>query len=450
MAKLIDLSGVDPWAKANEATARANAQNQQTWAQLANTLDRAATRRQELKNQSQAFRDREYNLINTATDQLVQPQTNNKMTDVQLQQLGQQFKQEYYDAVKAYEQSDKGDEARQAFEQVKQRSLGSARTVSKSLDSLTAQMETFRHAYNNGGISDAVNPGVREFMADLIDPETPMDAYQIVPDPETGDLRYIDSETGGEKVNFLLDDIANGENQFTPLSPVDMPKVITGLMKGVSDIRKEEQRDWGIASVKDWKAIGEQIDGRLNDLLEKDNDFRVLAAEEGFGWDAIQIVKNFDKTGEPYIDTDGTEYTSIDQIKQEVKSDILDKVKAVTPDVEQRVFEYQPQPSLSDVARTEQALKSQQQIDSSIANAAEKGDVDFFKNQILGRVKGVDNIVIKDGKLVLASGFGKKAQAEQVFDLDKLGDMQRLSELMGGNRNISQQVDRASAFKSQL
>ena len=441
---LVDLTNVNPWAQVNEATARANAQNQQTWAQLANTLDRAAQRRQATAERNRAQRDREYALINKETDQLVQPQTNNKMTDIQLQQLGQQFKQEYYDAVKQYEASDKGDEARQAFEQVKQRSLGSARVVSKSLENLTSQMETFREAYNDGGISDAVNPAVRKFMSDLMDPETPVDAYQIVPDPDTGDLRYVDAETGGEQVNFLLDDIANGENQFSPLVPVDMPKVITGLMKDVSDIRKEEQRDWGIASVKDWTAIGEQIEGRMDELLKDDNDFRVLAAEEGFGYEALQAVKN----NETWTDVDGNEYSSIEDIKRELKSDILDKVKAVTPDVEQRAFEFQPQPTLSDQAQTEQALEKQKVLDSQIATAAKDLDVDYFSNNIVGKVKGVDRVVKKDGKIVFVTGFGKNQKVNQVFDPNKLGDLQRLSEYMGGSRDVSQLSQRADRLKA--
>ena len=59
-------------------------------------------------------------------------------------------------------------------------------------------------------------------------------------------------------------------------------------------------------------------------------------------------------------------------------------------------------------------------------------------------------MVIKDGKLVLVSGFGKKATPEQVYDLSKTGDLQRLSELFGGSRDLSQQADRADSFKSQL
>ena len=168
---LVDLTNVNPWRDVNEATARANEQNQRTWAQLSATLDKAAARRADLNARNQKLRDDEYALATKDTSQLVQADTNNKFTDIQLQQLGRQFKSEYFNAVKAYESSDKSDEARAAFEDAKQRSLGSARVISKSLDSLTGQMETFRRAAATGGISDATNPAVREFMKDLQDPE---------------------------------------------------------------------------------------------------------------------------------------------------------------------------------------------------------------------------------------------------------------------------------------
>ena len=167
MSRLVNLTNVNPWQQINEANQRAFETKQRAWAQLQNTLDKAAQRRQALAQRNQELRDREYALANNATSQLVQPQTNNKFTDIQLQQLGQQFKQEYYDAIKEYEASDKSDEARQRFEEAKQRSLSSARTVSGALDKLSAQMETFRQAASNGSISDATNPAVREFMADL-------------------------------------------------------------------------------------------------------------------------------------------------------------------------------------------------------------------------------------------------------------------------------------------
>ena len=127
---LVDLTNVNPWQQENEANARAFQQNRQTWDRINQTIQAGIARRNELQAQDRDIRDREYALANRATDQLVQPQTNNKFTDIQLQQLGRQFKAEYYDAVKTYEASDKSDEAREAFENAKQRSLGSARVVS--------------------------------------------------------------------------------------------------------------------------------------------------------------------------------------------------------------------------------------------------------------------------------------------------------------------------------
>ena len=199
---LIDLTNVDPYGPQVEAQGRALQQRNQAlqfvFDQIANGIQAGRDRRAALEERNRALRDREYALINKETSQLVQPKSNNKFTDIQIQQLGQQFKQEYYDAVKEYENSDKGDEARAKFEEVKQRSLSSARTVSGALDKLSAQMETFRNAAKAGGISDAVNPAVREFMADLQDSEFAMENYSIEPDPETGELRFVGQTSGGK------------------------------------------------------------------------------------------------------------------------------------------------------------------------------------------------------------------------------------------------------------
>lgn len=449
-----DLTRFNPYAGESDASWRRHNQRQQSLqgalSALRSSLDASARRRDAINAQNQAFRDREYALINTATDQLVQPQSNSKITDVQLQQTGQRMKQEYYDAVKAYQESDKGDEARQEFEQAKQKALTSARTISGALDKLSAQTEAFRQAYNAGGISTAVNPAVREFMADLIDPQTDPNKYQIITDPETQQLKYIDTETGGEKVNFFLDDIANGENQFSPLTKIDMPKQIMDLMTGVANTKKQVENEFGIAEVTDWKAIGTAIDGRLDKLLEDENRFRVIAAEEGFGWDAFELVKN----GQPFIDVDGNEYENIDDIKAAVKQDILDNIEEITPHQENQIWtkpEFR-QPTLADKAVREENIQKQQELNNSIGVAAKNRDVDFFRTQLLGKVPGVEEIAInKDGKLIMgkvnASG---KVDPTQIFDLNKTGDLFRLTELFGGNRSLGGDAERANSFKSQL
>ena len=444
---LVDLTNVNPWAQINESTARANEQNQRTWAQLQNTLDKAAARRSATRERNQALRDREYALANQETSQLVQASTNNKFTDMQLQQLGQQFKSEYYDAVKAYEQSDKGDEARQAFEEAKQRSLGSARVISGSLDKLTAQMETFRQAASTGEISDATSPAVREFMADLQDPEVAMEQYQIVPD-ENGQLRYQGVTSGGQEVNFLLDDVANGENAFAPVPKADMPKVITEITKDLSNIRKQVKEDWGVREVTDWEAMGPQLESRFDSVLADPTNFKSIAAELGFGYEEFAAAE----AGEPVtaISADGTEYelNSLDSLKDAVKQELMDQVEATTPHDEKILLDTRA--TEVDKFQTEQALDKQKVLDNQIANAAKELDVDYFTNNIVGKVKGVDRVVEKDGKIVFVTGFGKNQKVNQVFDPNKLGDLQRLSEYMGGSRDTSQLVQRANQFKSQL
>lgn len=453
---LADLRNVDPFGPAVEAQGRFYAERnralQQAFDRITQGISLSRQRRDNLREQERAFRDREYALISDNTNKLVQPNTSSSITDVQIQELGTQMKKEYYAAVKEYEQSDKGDEARQKFQEAKQAALTSARTVSGAIENLGAQAESFRQLYNSGGVSAAVNPAVREFMIDIIDPATPADKYQIVQDPDTGEYKYIDTETGGEKINFFLSEVANGENHFAPIAKIDMPEMYMKLMNGVSRTKKQIENEFGIAEVTDWDAIGTAIDGRMDNLLSDQNTFKAIAAEEGFGWDAFDIVSRYEQTGEPYVDIDGTEYTSIDQIKEAVKQDIMDKIESITPHEENQVYtrpEHR-QPTLAQQAQLEENVANQQQLNRSITEAAGKKDVDFFKNQILGRVKGIDNVVFKDGKLILVSGFGSKASPEQVYDLSNISDLGRLTELMGGNRDLYASAERASNFKSQL
>lgn len=436
---IVDLTKFNPYAGESERSWRNfNARQQALQGALQglrDNLQRGIERRQKLAAENQQIRDREYNLINRATDQLVQPQTNSKITDVQIQQTGQKIKQEYYDAIKAYENSDKGDEARQAFEQAKQRALSSARTISGALDALSAQTEAFRQSYNNGGVSDAVNPAVREFMADLIDPDTPKDKYVIQPDPETGELRYVDTETGGENVNFLLDDIANGENQFTSMTKTNMASTITNLMKDVTTITKQEERDWGVAEVTDWEAIGQQLDGRIDELIKDETNFRKIAAELGYGYNDFMAVKN----GEAIVDDQeegADDITNLDQLKDAVKRELLQQIESVTPHSEKAIIDNRA--TVADQVAAEQASQIALQTSQGIEQVIASGDVSGF-NQYLGKpavVKGlkgqIASINMKGNKAEITVRSGQKGGAKQSFDLSNQNDLALFQSIITG------------------
>jgi len=449
---LIDLTNVNPWAQELDAQRRSNAIRQQAFSSAFDSIQaglaRSAARREALEAQNMAFRDQEYALINRATDNLVQAGTNSKVTDVQLQSTGQAIKKEYYDAVKAYQDSDKGDEARQAFEQAKQKALGSARTISGALDKLTAATTTFENAWNTGGISDAMNPGVRQFMIDLVNPETDPQQFQIVTDPETGRLKYQGETTGGHPVDFFLDDIANGDNVFAPIPKADMPKIVQNLTQGLkADMVQERLENGAIVSKTNWDSLGTQLDARMDQLLTEEGNFRAIAAGEGFGWDAFNAVKN----GEVWTDPEGNEYATIDDIKAELKQDLFDKIEMIMPHEEVLVAPPQQGLTLAQQEQRKVALETQASINESVGKAAQTAlstggkDIDYFRDNLIGRVPNVDEITMKDGKLVLVSGFGKKAQVVSAFDLNKTGDLQRLTELFGGNRDYASQ---ASLFES--
>ena len=450
---LVDLTNVNPWQQENEGAARANEQNQRTWAQLTNTLDKAAQRRQATAERNRALRDREYALANNETSQLVQASTNNKFTDVQLQQLGQQFKSEYYDAVKQYEASDKGDEARAAFEEAKQRSLGSARVVSGSLDKLTAQMETFRQAASTGAISDATNPAVREFMMDLQDPEVAMNRYSIEPD-EQGQLRYVGTTSEGKEVNFLLDDVANGENAFAPVPKADMPKILTGITGDLSKIRKQVKEEWGVREVTDWEAMGTQLDARLDSYLSDPTSFKSVAAELGFGYEEFANAE----AGIPVttLDPEGNEIEvdNIDDLKNAVKMELMDQIEATVPHDEKILVDNRQ--SEVDKFKTEEKIKKQANLNEGVTKALESGNTSYFRDSLIGTKdpatgKPIQEVKFKDGKMQLIGlTSSNKPFLIGQYETDKLGDRQRITELFGGDRNVASDADRFNKFRSQL
>ena len=412
---LIDLTKVDPYGPQVEAQARAQQASANMWTsisqQISQGIQAGQKRRAALEERNMAIRDREYALANQATDKLVQAKSNHKYTDQQLQQVGQKFKQEFYDAVKEYEQSDKGDEARQKFETVKQRSLGSARTLGDSIDKLGESMDAFMDQAKNGGISDSMNPAVRSFFADLNNPELPADHYQIVTDEATGQLKYQGKTSDGHPVDFFLEDIANGENQFAPVAKVDMPKLVQNLMQGVPDITKKVKQDWGTAEVTDWGTIGDTLSGRMDDMFKDEDNFRSIAAGLGYGYEELEKAKN----GEAFADEqeEGEEINSIDTLKDAVKRELLQQMEVLIP-------------HKNNTIQINQQEQANQEVITQSVNQAQGfqevlGGNDFtqFENKqatvkgLKGNIHTVEN---KNGKVTIKVRSGQKGGAQKTFD----------------------------------
>ena len=409
---LVDLTRFDPWSaslRANEAAlAQRNAALQGVFDNITRGIQAGQARRAALEERNMAIRDREYALANQATDKLVQARSNHKYTDVQLQQVGQQFKQEFYDAVKEYEASDKGDEARQRFEEIKQKSLGSARTIGASIENLGNSMESFMQQAKNGGISDAMDPAVRDFFSDLNDPETPADKFQIVTDPETGQLKYQGETSNGYPVDFFLDDIANGENQFAPLAKVDMPKMMQGLMKNVSDITKQEKYDWGSAEVTDWDTIGQVLDGRIEELFSDPANFKSIAAGLGYGYEELEQAR----LGEPFEDEDGREITDEQSLRDAMKQELLQQMETVIPNKNNAIQRQQQQSAAEEkiaeqksiAAKESQALLNTQDYNQYIGKKAVVNGVEGIIHSMTN-TNGVVQLVGRKGKDRLVEKF---------------------------------------------
>ena len=118
-----------------------------------------------------------------------------------------------------------------------------------------------------------------------------MDNYQIVPDDQ-GHLRYQGVTSGGNEVNFSLDDIANGENEFLPVPKADMPGIITDLTSGLAQTKKKIQEEWGVREVTDWAAMGDALDSKFESYLDDPTNFRSVAAGLGFGYEEFKAAES--------------------------------------------------------------------------------------------------------------------------------------------------------------
>ena len=304
--------------------------------------------------------------------------------------------------------------------------MQSARVVNGSIDKLDAQVEVFRKAAAEGKISDATDPAIRDFMADLQDKNLDPEKFQIVPDEQTGALRYVGTTTNGFPVDFSLDDIANGENGFNAVAKPDMAKTIQNLMKDVTNIKKETKTNWGVAEVTDWDAMGQALDGRLDEMLSDDNMFKSIAAEEGFGFEAFQSVAN----GEPFVSTmttdDGKEveftYESLEDIKEEVKKDIMRKVESITPHEEKPIIDNRQ--TLEDKAK-EEAIAGVTTAFSTAVQAKDPAAFNAFLNKpivLQGAKANIHSFEMKGNKITVIGRSGKDKITKE-FDLSNANDL---------------------------
>ncbi len=440
---LVDLTNVNPYEGQVEAQRRLDETNAKVWGNLTNQISQSIqagiTRRQALNARNQELRDREYALANEATGKLVQANTSNKYTDMQLQQVGRQFKQEYYDAVKTYQDSDKSDEARQTFEEAKQASLGAARTINGSLESLGTSMEAFKQQIKNGGISDSMDPAVRSFFADLNSPDVDPSQYQIIKDPETGALKYSGETSDGYPVDFFLEDIANGENQFSPIPKTNMPEVVQNLTQGLSNIVKQEERDWGVVQATDWSTAGSVLSSRIDDLVKETDNFRGLAAGLGYGYEELEMAAN----GEPFTDQDGREITNEDDLKKAIKLELMQQVEAFTPHQEQTLS-----------VKEQKEVEAKNDITSAISAVTSEDPAAFDqylnKAVILQGAKANIHSFVRNGNKITIIGRSGKNKISQEFDLsDPNSSVLFQSIITGQDYNlIKKQNDRVSQLSN--
>ena len=440
MAILPNWGQSDPWGKQVESQRAADAQVNQAitggFDRLTRTFDALAARKKAVQERNQQFRDREYKIISDETAKLYQTHSGNKVTDMQLTQLGDRMKKEYYDAVKNYQNSDKGEEAKKEFMMIKDRAINSASVVSGSLDNLTAQMDVWKNLYKTDSVSDANDPLVREFIEDLNDPETPLDKYTIVPDEETGELRYVDAATGGNEVNFSLNDIAEGKNAFLPIERADMSGIVQGLTKDLASAVKQEKTDWGVVEKTDWSAMENVIDSRIDDLLSEDKQFRAIASEMGYDYQDVEQIRQ----GQPYTLPSGEvvdDIQDLDGLKAAMRQELKDGIEKYTPHQEKVLLDTRATEVDKFKAEQDEAVAAEaaQVFEQAVAAKDPAAFNNYLgKPAVLNGLKGLVHSVTPKGKdkVTLTIRSGQKGREDRTFDLNNLDDLALFQSTMTG------------------
>ena len=422
---LVDLTNVDPYAKANEASARFYAERNKGLQKIWDAAGQAISAGFERKRQNEEMRADEERVFESKVNQTIQTDRTDKFTTEQLEQVGRGFKQEYYDAVKAYESGPKDEEAKRALSEVKATSLNSAKMIAGSLEKIGASVDNFDQMVQAGNVSDATNPTVRTFLKDLADPNTKEDQYKIVKDAN-GALKYKGKTSAGEDVDFFLSDIAEGRNAFAITPKADIDGLTTQLSKQVSELVKEEPTEFGAAKVTDWDRVGVQVGDTLNKMFDDEQTFRRVAAELGYDYQAFETAK-----------AEGGE----EEMRAKIKDEMMGRVQAITPDVREITAvkpEYAFQmASPGEKIKHEAAVQEKLESSQAALDAISKQDPDYFKG-LVGSVPGAEDVQIKNGKVIFYSHTAAgKAKPEQVFKLNSSGDKQRLLELANKNNKLS-------------
>ena len=157
------------------------------------------------------------------------------------------------------------------------------------------------------------------------------DGYQVV--DEEGRTKLVGKTSGGYDVDFYLDEIAAGANEFRAVPKFNKDDYIDKLIEDIPQEVKLIENEYGLAQQNDAELMGEKAATAIMDTLTGEDTFRAVAADYGFGYDKMELLDsgeglpldgNLSEEEVAKIDTNGDGYiTDQNELKSYLANQLL-------------------------------------------------------------------------------------------------------------------------------
>ena len=473
---LANITNVNPYRVDRSANVRAAAQAGASigsgLTQFAGALEKAEERRRLDAERKEAERlenldieEREHKKATDTFGSLIETTTNNGLIGQQLQNMAFEDKKSFISHQKKMRKPGVSNEERAKLREDMDRIANRAKTTASAFTKLQQNADAWNTLSNTEGISNATPRNIRDFMQDIISREN-QDGYQVV--DEEGRTKLVGKTSGGYDVDFYLDEIAAGANEFRAVPKFNKDDYIDKLIQDIPQEVKVIENEYGLAQQNDAELMGEKAATAIMDTLTGEDTFRAVAADYGFGYDKMELldageglpldgslteeeIAKIDTNGDGYV-TDQNELKSY--LANQLLLDLGDKLPSGFKQINTAQYsqdirsEAQAETDARNQAIKEANAKKEAEINQAKAStfmavANDPKRIQEFKSRktSAGVIQGIKN---EDGKItVVFQGHTKRAPKGQKFDLNNPAELVAFGELMGYSK-----ADLANARKS--
>ena len=295
---LANITNVNPYRVDRSANVRAAAQAGASigsgLTQFAGALEKAEERRRLDAERKEAERlenldieEREHKKATDTFGSLIETTTNNGLIGQQLQNMAFEDKKSFISHQKKMRKPGVTNEERAALREDMDRIANRAKTTASAFTKLQQNADAWNTLSNTEGISNATPRNIRDFMQDIISREN-QDGYQVV--DEEGRTKLVGKTSGGYDVDFYLDEIAAGANEFRAVPKFNKDDYIDKLIQDIPQEVKVIENEYGLAQQNDAELMGEKAATAIMDTLTGEDTFRAVAADYGFGYDKMELL----------------------------------------------------------------------------------------------------------------------------------------------------------------